>query len=255
MGVFIRAVQDDLVNTRVVREALLVLAVVTSVATFSSCAAAHQPAGVRTSAKGVAPSPAPTPQLISDTEARQDLARLPVGPREHPVGYHRSVFGTQDGFDTDGNGCGQRDDVLLRDAVPGSVRVGAAQDMCDHQVISGSWVDPYTGAELGFDNLKDPHQALGVQIDHVVPLAEAWVSGASRWPATLRERFANDLDELDAASPATIKDKGDYDVAAWRPEKPYQCDYARRWISVKTQWHLAVDRKEKRTLVKMLGQC
>ena len=97
----------------------------------------------------------------------------PVGTR----GYDRDAFGS-DWIDTDGNGCNQRDDVLLRDAVPGTTTVGR-QDGCDHDVLAGTWHDPYTGRTLRFTDLKDLGQAEAIQIDHVVPLAEAWVSGAA----------------------------------------------------------------------------
>ena len=49
--------------------------------------------------------------------------------------------------------------------------------------------------------------------------------------------------------------KGDGDPAAWRPRKGYQCTYARRWIAVKTTWHLAVDPSEVAGSRQMLGYC
>ena len=102
-------------------------------------------------------------------------------------GYDRDAFGS-DWIDTDHDGCNQRDDVLLRDAVPGTTRV-AQQDACDHDVLAGTWHDPYTGRTLRFTDLKDLSQAEAIQIDHVVPLAEAWVSGARR----LERRAARDV--------------------------------------------------------------
>ena len=52
--------------------------------------------------------------------------------------------------------------------LPGTVTV-ADQDACDHDVLAGSWIDPYTGVTLTFDDLKDLSQAEAIQIDHVVP--------------------------------------------------------------------------------------
>jgi hypothetical protein len=167
--------------------------------------------------------------------------------------YRRDAFGTF-WSDVDGNGCNQRDDVLLRDAEPGTVRVGR-QGRCDHDLLAGTWVDPYTGRTLVFDNLKDLHQAEAIQIDHVVPLAEAWVSGARGWSADRRRRFANDLRELLAVDGPTNASKGDDDPAAWRPRKGYQCAYAKRWIAVKYRWKLAADASEVAALADMLGRC
>ncbi len=186
--------------------------------------------------------------------ARRQLAALVRAPRPHGTsGYRRDAFGAP-WSDLDGNGCNQRDDVLLRDAKPGTVRVGR-QGRCDHDVLAGTWVDPYTGRTLVFDNLKDLHQAEAIQIDHVVPLAEAWVSGARAWSADRRHRFANDLRELLAVDGPTNASKGDDDPAAWRPRRGYQCTYAKRWIAVKHRWKLAADPSEVAALADMLGRC
>jgi hypothetical protein len=186
--------------------------------------------------------------------ARTELARLVVRPRPQGTeGYDRDAFGS-DWIDTDGDGCNQRDDVLLRDAVPGTTTV-AQQGSCDHDVLAGTWHDPYTGRTLRFTDLKDLGQAEAIQIDHVVPLAEAWVSGARFWSTQRRELFANDLGELLAVDGPTNMSKGDGDPAAWRPRKGYQCAYARRWIDVKSRYHLSVDPSEKSALEQMLGYC
>jgi len=108
---------------------------------------------------------------------------------------------------------------------------------------------------LTFTNLKDLRQAEAIQIDHVVPLAEAWVSGARLWSTQRREQFANDLGELLAVDGPTNMSKGDGDPAAWRPRKGCQCAYARRWIAVKTRYHLAIDPSEKAALDQMLDYC
>ena len=199
-------------------------------------------------------APVPTVRLGSAASAGRDLRSLPTGERNPRLPtYVRAAFGDS-WIDTDGNGCNQRDDVLLRDAVPDTVTV-AQQGSCDHDVLAGTWVDPYTGASLVFDDLKDLHQADAIQIDHVVPLAEAWRSGASRWSDQRRRRFANDRTELLAVDGPTNASKGDGDPAAWRPRKAYQCTYAIRWITVKTRWHLDVDSSERRALGEMLDFC
>jgi len=106
-----------------------------------------------------------------------------------------------------------------------------------------------------FTDLKNLRQAEAIQIDHVVPLAEAWVSGARRWSRTRREAFANDLGELLAVDGPTNMSKGDGDPASWRPRRGYQCTYARRWIAVKTHYRLEIDGSEKAALNQMRGLC
>ena len=204
-------------------------------------------------ALGEAPTVEPVPRGTPG-EASRRLDALEVGPRAPSVApYARDAFGTA-WADTDGNGCNQRDDVLLRDAEPGSVTL-APQGRCDHDVLAGTWVDPYTGRTLVFDDLKDRRQAQAIQIDHVVPLAEAWRSGASSWDDARRRAFANDLAVLLASDGPTNAAKGDGDPASWRPRRAYQCEYAVRWIAVKSDWSLAVDRSEARALREMLAAC
>lgn len=187
-------------------------------------------------------------------QAARQLDGLEVGPRSPSgVRYDRDAFGSA-WADVDGNGCNQRDDVLLRDAVPDSVTV-ARQGACDHDVLAGTWVDSYTGRTLTFDDLKDPRQSQAIQIDHVVPLAEAWRSGASSWSDRRRRSFANDLSVLLASDGPTNAAKSDGDPAAWRPRKAFQCEYAVRWVAVKSDWSLTVDRSETRALREMLTGC
>lgn len=186
--------------------------------------------------------------------ARHRLDALEV--RDRPKGaadYVRDAFGSP-WTDIDHNGCNQRDDVLLRDARPGTMTV-QRQGRCDHDVLAGTWVDPYTGRTLVFTDLKDLSQAQAIQIDHIVPLAEAWVSGADTWNPERRLAYANALFDLLAVDGPTNASKGASDPAAWRPRKGYQCQYAIRWIAIKQHWSLAVDPSEVRALKEMLGFC
>lgn len=207
------------------------------------------------SAPGSAAPPARPSSVpaLSRVEAVEALtAARTVERRPRTPDYRRDAFGTA-WADVDGNGCNQRDDVLLRDAV-GPART-APQGRCEHDVLAGTWVDPYDGTEVTLDELKHPAQARAIQIDHVVPLAEAWRSGASAWDEARRRHFANDLSVLVAATGRTNASKSDHDPAAWRPRAEFQCTYALRWITVKAAYDLAVDDSERRALNEMLKGC
>lgn len=187
-------------------------------------------------------------------QASAALEGLPrADPRPDLPRYARDAFGPT-WADVDDNGCNQRDDVLLRDVRQGTVQV-ATQGSCDHDVLAGTWMDPYTGVALTFDDLKDPAQAQAVQIDHVVPLAEAWQSGAASWPEEQRLLFANDLPSLLAVDGPTNAEKGDADPAQWQPPPAQRCAYAVRWIDVKDRWGLGVDDAERTALGEMLQSC
>lgn len=196
-------------------------------------------------------SPASSPPAPANADRL--LTELRVAERVQPDDYDRDAFGSP-WADTDGNGCNQRDDVLLRDAVTGTVRTGH-QGSCDHDVLAGTWIDPYAGRVHHLTDAKAPAQAQAVQIDHVVPLAEAWVSGAREWSDARREQYANDLGGLLAVDGRTNASKGASDPAAWRPRKAYQCAYATRWIDTKHRWRLTADPSEVRALREMLGYC
>ena len=114
--------------------------------------------------------------------------------------------------------------------------------------ISGHWRNHYDTRDL---NSPDD-----VQIDHVVPLGEAWRSGASKWRYERRREFANDLDspELLAASARSNSAKQDSPPNEWKPDRRRSwCLYARWWVEVKRTWKLTVTKDEKTALRRMLA--
>ena len=97
-----------------------------------------------------------------------------------------------------------------------------------------------------------------VQIDHIVPLADAWRSGAENWSTGQRQDFANDLTDpqLIAVSAGSNESKGDQDPSQWKPPNTGKwCFYARDWIQVKHVWHLTITSDERSALSDMLGTC
>ena len=115
---------------------------------------------------------------------------------------------------------------------------------------SGRWISAYDGVST-----TDPGE---FDVDHMVPLAEAWASGARRWPEARRDDFANDLWpwSLIAVSASSNRSKSDQDPAEWMPERQgFECPYVARWIAVKFRWRLSVDQREKAFLADTLAGC
>jgi hypothetical protein len=85
-------------------------------------------------------------------------------------------------------------------------------------------------------------------MDHMVPLKEAWDSGANTWSASRRQAFANDIDlpeALIAVSASSNRSKSARDPAEWLPTNTsYRCQYVEDWMTVKVKWELSVDAKE-----------
>lgn len=180
----------------------------------------------------------PTP--VSAATARTYLAALTVTASGSTTGYSRDLFPhwiTQSGT------CNTRETVLKRDGVNVVTDSGCA-------AVSGSWYSEYDGATWT--------AASDLDIDHVVPLAEAWRSGANSWTTSQRQSFANDLTrpQLIAVTDNVNQAKGDKDPALWMPSRTaYQCTYARMWVHVKYYWNLTVDPAEKSALQSTLNGC
>ena len=191
---------------------------------------------------------------LDPAAASAALLDLPVEEKTSLDGYERGcgegegcVFGPA-WADVDRNGCDQRNDVLHRDLAEVEVREGTQGCV----VVSGVLDDPYTGATVTFVKAD----AADVPIDHVVPLAAAWVQGAAEWPADERAAFANDLGNLMATTREQNSAKGDSTADEWvPPDAEYGCSYATVVITVKDRYGLAVSPAEADTLESLLATC
>jgi hypothetical protein len=118
-------------------------------------------------------------------------------------------------------------------------------------VSTGKWYSWYDGATWT--------RASDVDIDHMVPLKEAWESGARRWTTTERTKYANDLywASLEAVTDNVNQSKGDKDPAQWLPPRSAaRCAYGTRWVLVKYRWRLTIDSAERSRLSTILsGSC
>jgi Protein of unknown function (DUF1524) len=175
------------------------------------------------------------------------LRGIDVAPVGSMVGYSREEFphwaadGTRFGWEEPDGSCDVRDDALLRDGR------GVEVDE-DCSFTAGRWLDPYTGSTLTDSG--------DVDIDHIVPLANAWRSGANDWDQSRREAYANDPGVLLSVDDAANQTKGDKGPEAWLPPNTdYRCEYARRWIWIKHKWNLTVNAQERTTLQEMLQGC
>jgi hypothetical protein len=205
--------------------------------------------GLDTSGGGVSAEEQPTPtaqveaqdQLAGD-ELRDLISQLQVAPEGPRDGYDRGLF--KHWVDADGDGCDTREEVLIAESL-----VPATQgDGCS---VTGEWLSVYDSTTFVAPG--------GMDIDHMVPLGEAWDSDASSWDSARREAYANDLDHpeaLIAVSASSNRSKGDRDPAEWKPENvAYWCQYAFDWITVKMAWELAADAKEIEALNTMIATC
>ena len=186
---------------------------------------------------------APASSETTDTPAARlvDPTRLVAAP-EVWGGYDRDLF--PHWIDGDGDGCDTRQEVLIRDSDIAVVL--HPERVC--RVVEGRWWSAYDDAWT--TNPADLH------IDHLVPLAEAWESGARLWTAEQREAFANAEDGLVAVSAASNMAKAASDPAGWLPpNQDVWCVYVAVWIEVKATWGLSADPDELAALEALAEDC
>jgi hypothetical protein len=168
------------------------------------------------------------------------IGDLPVAA-ENRSGYDRTLF--RHWVDADGDGCSTRAEVLVAEA--------------DDPVTVGSSCSLSGGRWYSYYDAVSQTSAGALDIDHMVPLAEAWDSGASSWSAATREAYANDLGDsrsLVGVTAAVNRAKGDQDVAEWLPGHD-RCRYLREFVAVKLRWRLSVDSAEKSAMTSLAGTC
>lgn len=186
----------------------------------------------------IASTPAQAAQAPQSLRAAQvttlaDAVGLVPVEDEDRTGYTRSSFKHWNSGDL-ADGCNTRNEVLLAEATTApAVAAGC-------KLTGGSWLSYYDGQEV-----TDPG---ALDIDHMVPLAEAWDSGASAWTAARREAYANDQGSavsLVAVTARTNRQKADQDPAQWLPPAPEaQCRYVGEWVATKLRWQLTADTTE-----------
>jgi hypothetical protein len=165
------------------------------------------------------------------------INNLPVAA-EVRTGYERSKF--KHWVDADGDGCNTRYEVL---------DVESENSVTCDNLTGGRWFSYYDRVSW-----TDPGR---IDIDHMVPLAEAWDSGARSWTAGQREAYANDLGDyrtLVGVTDSVNTSKGDKDIAEWLPTYD-RCRYLREFVAVKIRWRLTVNSAEKTAMQNLAAGC
>ncbi len=160
--------------------------------------------------------------------------------------YSRAAqFGRWINDPTDETCFNTRAKVLVRDSVKSVV-------FKDHNhcvVQNGNWKDPYTKSTI--------KESSEIQIDHFVPLKNAYISGAYKWNFRERCLYANYMGtEFHLLSVNGIENmrKGDRSPAAYMPPNTeYSCTYVRNWLAVKMQWGLTMSTAEANAINKIIS--
>ncbi|MFD6725907.1 HNH endonuclease family protein [Streptomyces anthocyanicus] len=186
-------------------------------------------------------APVHAAETLSLSEA---VTRLSVDT-ESRDGYNRDAFRHWNAGDIPNDGCSTRNEVLLSEAVEAPT-VGPR---C--RLSGGRWWSYYDQVWV--------LSASSLDIDHMVPLAESWDSGASAWSAQRREAYANDqgaATSLVAVTARSNRSKADQDPAQWLPPAAeVHCRYVAEWVGTKLRWSLTADEAEVAALRETANGC
>lgn len=186
-----------------------------------------------------APAQAPAPEQKNGFTFLLSLLTIEA---EFSSGYNRDFF--RHWIDADGDGCNTRREVLIQESTVDVSITGNCQ-------VAGRWVSLFDSVVT-----SDPSS---FDVDHMVPLKEAWDSGAHSWDSATRTNFANDLGyahSLIAVSASSNRSKSDRDPAQWLPpNRDFHCAYAFRWMAVKQRWSLSIDSAEALQLGRLATNC
>ncbi|MFF2367810.1 HNH endonuclease family protein [Streptomyces sp. NPDC058122] len=169
------------------------------------------------------------------------IEEAPEGPRD---GYSRTQFKHWNKGLNPTDGCDTRKEVILAEALENPA-IGA---QC--ALTGGRWWSEYDQVWIT--------AASSLDVDHMVPLAEAWDSGAAAWSAARREAYANDQgapNSLIAVSGSSNRSKADRDPADWLPVPADRCKYAADWVADKLRWSLTADAAERDALTHLAEAC
>jgi hypothetical protein len=157
--------------------------------------------------------------------------------------YDRSEHFGSGWVDVDGDCQDTRQEVLIAESL-----TRAMLDARGCKVMTGEWRCKFTGET--FTNPRD------LDIDHLVPLKEAWLSGANRWTREQRVAYANDLtdpDHLVAVKAGANRSKGARDPGVWLPEAN-KVWYINAWWRVKNNYGLTFDAREVRAMIPYMNR-
>ncbi len=158
-----------------------------------------------------------------------DEARLYIGGSEDYSANSKSDYNRKEfkhWIDEDGNCLNTRAEVL-------KTRSLKEVSISNCRVTSGLWLDYYYDEALV--------SASSIDIDHIVPLKEAWISGANDWSSERRSQFANDTENLVITNLKYNRQKGAKTPLEWLPvDKAYACKYIKEWLNIKKKYNLSI---------------
>ena len=159
------------------------------------------------------------------------------------IKYKRSTW--RHWIDADKDCQNTRQEVLIDESL-----IPVTMDSKNCKVTKGRWFCPYTGKFF-----TDPKQ---LDVDHLIPLKHAHISGGDKWRKDRKKEYANFMDDpryLIAVYKGANRSKGAKAPHEWMPKfKPYWCSYLVDWVYGKYEWNLTSSTAEKQFIEKTLTE-
>ncbi len=159
------------------------------------------------------------------------------------VGNRELLFGHW--MKLDGSDCNTRVQVLRNYSYNKNYTTECELDWSD------KWFDSYTNKVFTSAN--------ELQIDHVVPLKNAYFSGAWMWPRWKRVLYTNfQLDPFHLMPVHYFENisKGEKHPGKYMPpNQDFHCEYVGQWIAIKLRWMLAIDLDERDFILSKIPSC
>jgi len=154
--------------------------------------------------------------IITNTVLLAETATFHIGARSYTLRIEDEYIGDYDRdnwnhwISLENSNFTIRDKVLQEESLIPVVVIQSSSGR--DRVTQGLWICPFTG-----ETLTDWRQ---IDIDHVVPLKEAYDSGGWKWTKEKKETYANFLefeDHLIAVKASANRSKGAQDPFEWLP--------------------------------------
>jgi len=185
-----------------------------------------------------------------------------IGTVSNPDYDRDSQYPTWD--DTDDDCISNRHEILISRHINDDVSYPLVFSESGCRVVSGKWLDSY--------NNEYYYSASDIQIDHLVALYEAHISGAGNFTISEQRLFANTGDKLEGTLPETShefmavsgssnqskgsKQPGTAADDGWMPEnEDFHCIYLLKWVEIKFLNGLYFDREEYDFIKDYENQC
>ena len=201
--------------------------------------AASTPTPATTTPQAEAPAPTKAPEpanmlVINVASVQPGIPEYDRGDWKHWADYDKDCQNI-------------RHEVLIAESlVPVEFKTG---NEC--QVQAGRWFGAFAGRHLENAGYMD--------VDHMVPLQNAHLSGGWEWASAKKEEYANylkDPDHLIAVSSRANRSKGARGPEDWKPsDETYWCRYATDWTEIKAEWDLTMTQPEAEAVAEMLDTC